>query len=139
MLLTSKLGLDLLVGFLWGLLISIVNYSYLQYEIKKNAGKSAQKATLAVVNAHFVRYFLNIMALVLVVVYKHVWVLVGTAVGLTVMLKYTIVKQFIESRKHPYVPKRPRRTRLKDVPEPEIKELEAQDRLEQVNQEGIRQ
>ena len=114
MLLTSMLWLDLVVGFLWGPLISIINYSYLQLVIKQNAGKSTQKATLAVVNAHFVRYFLNIAALV--VVYKHMWVLVGTAVGLTVMLKYTIVMQFIESRKHPYVSKRPRRVRPKDAP-----------------------
>ncbi len=107
MLLTSILTLDLVAGFLWGALVSVVNYSYIQWVIKQNAGKPGQKATLAVVNAHFVRYFLNIVALVLV--YKYMWMLVGTAVGLTVMLKYTIIKQYIESRKHPYIPKRPKR------------------------------
>lgn len=118
MLLTSKLALDLIIGFLWGTLISVVNYTYIQWVIKQNAGKPAQKATLAVVNAHFVRYFLNIVALV--VVCKYMWVLVGTAVGLTVMLKYTIIKQFIESRKHPYISKRPERVKQKTVPESEI-------------------
>jgi hypothetical protein len=32
------------------------------------------------------------------------------------MLKYTIIKQLIESRKHPYVSKRPRRVRPKVAP-----------------------
>jgi hypothetical protein len=110
-LLTTSLALDLLIGFLWGAMFSVGNYAYLQWVIRKNADKPAQKATLAVVNAHFVRYFLNIIALV--AVYKYMWVLVGTAVGLTVMLKYTIIKQFIESRKHPYISRRPRRVRQK--------------------------
>lgn len=109
MLPTTSLALDLLIGFLWGALFSVANYAYLQRVIRKNADKPAQKATLAVVNAHFVRYFLNIAALV--AVYKYMWVLVGTAVGLTLMLKYSIIKQFIESRKHPYISKRPGRVR----------------------------
>ena len=101
------LALDLAVGFLWGALVSVVNYSCLQWVIRKNANQPPQKAALAVLNAQFVRYFCNLAALV--VVYKHMWVLVGTAVGLTLMLKYTIVKQYIESRKHPYISKRLRR------------------------------
>ncbi len=109
MLLTSKLGLDLAIGFLWGTLISVVNYGFLQWTIRRNAGQPPQKAALAVLNAQFVRYFVNIAALV--VVYKHMWVLVGTAIGLTVMLKYTIIGQYIESRKHPYVSKRIKRKR----------------------------
>ena len=111
MLLTSKLGLDLAVGFLWGTLISVVNYCFLQWTIRKNADQPPQKAALAVLNAQFVRYFVNIAALV--TVYRHMWVLVGTAIGLTVMLKYTIIAQFIDSRKHPYVSKRIKRNKEK--------------------------
>jgi hypothetical protein len=102
-LLTSKLGLDLVVGFLWGTLISVVNYGCLQWTIRRNAGRPPQKVVRAVLNAQFGRYFVNIAALA--VVYRHMWVLVGAAIGLTVMLKYTIITQFIESRKHQYVPK----------------------------------
>lgn len=111
MLLTSQLGLDLAVGFIWGTLISVVNHGFLQWTIRRNSGQPPHKATLAVLNAQFVRYFVNIAALV--VVYRHMWVLVGTALGLTVMLKYTIISQSIESRKHPYVSKRIKRVKEK--------------------------
>jgi hypothetical protein len=114
--------MDMIVGFLWGLLVSIVNYSYLQYVIKKNAGKSSQRATTAVVNAYFMHYFLDLVALV--VVYKHMWVLLGTAIGLIVMLHYLIVKLFIEGRKHPYVSKRPKRGKPKVAPEAGISAME---------------
>jgi hypothetical protein len=108
-LLTSKLGLDLAVGLLWGTLVSVVNYGCLQWTIRRNAGRPPQKAVRAVLNIQFVRYFVNIAAFA--AVYRHMWVLVGTAIGLTVMLKYTIITQFIESRKHRYVPGRIKRAK----------------------------
>ncbi len=88
---------SLIIGFLWGTLISVVNYLYLQWVMKKNASKSPDKATLAVVNAHFLRYFLNIAALV--AVYRHAWVLVGTAGGLLVMNVATVIRYYGEGKK----------------------------------------
>jgi hypothetical protein len=92
MLLTS-----LAIGFLWGTLISVINYLYLQWVIKKNADKPPQKATLAVINAHFLRYFLNIGALF--VVYRHMWVLVGTAVGLTTVNAVSVIRYYCEGKR----------------------------------------
>ena len=60
---------------------------------------AAQKAMLAVLNAQFVSYFLSIAALV--VFYKHMWVLVGTAIGLMVMLEFTIIMEYVKGRKLP--------------------------------------
>jgi len=120
---------SLLEGFLWGSTISVVNYIYLQWVIRKNAAQPPQKAAMAVLNAHFVRYFLNVGAMFLV--YKHMWVLVGTAVGLLVMLKYAVIKQYIESRKHPYVSKR-----LRLAKRQQHGEDETLDKPEQPDREG---
>lgn len=107
MLFTSKLGLDLGVGFLWGMLIGVVSHFYLQWVIKKNADEPPQKAAMEVVNAYFGRYFLNIAALA--VFYKHMWVLLGTGIGLLLMLVFTIIVQELEARKHPHISRRPKR------------------------------
>jgi hypothetical protein len=105
-LLTSKLWLDLVVGFLWGTLVSAINYGCLQWTIRRNAGQPPQKAAMAVLNVQVVRYIMDVAAMA--AGYKHMWVLLGTAIGLTAMLKYTIITQHIERTKHPYVPKRSR-------------------------------
>jgi hypothetical protein len=117
MLLTAKIGFDVMVGLFWGLLAGYASYRFLQRTIRKNAAQTHQKATMALVNAQFVRYFVDMAALA--VVCKHVWVLLGTAIGLTVMLKYTIVEQFMDGKKHPSVARRHGRARTDALREPE--------------------
>ena len=101
MLLTSRLGLDLLVGLLWGTLVGVASFCYLQWVIKGSAGQPPTKAVLAVLNARFLNYFLSIAALA--VFYKHMWVVVGTAIGLVVMLAFTIMAEYVKGRKLPYI------------------------------------
>lgn len=55
---------------------------------------------LAVTNCYLTRYFINILAMFLV--YRDMWMLVGTAVGLTVMKNVTIVREYIAARKRPF-------------------------------------
>jgi hypothetical protein len=99
--------MDLVVGLLWGTLIGAASHFYLQWVIRKNVDEPPKKAAMELVNAYFGRYFMNIAALA--VFYKHMWVLMGTGIGLLVMLVYTIIVQVQEDRKHPRISKRPRR------------------------------
>lgn len=88
---------SLIIGLFWGTTISVINYYYLQWVIKKNEGQPPDKAMLAVVNCYIVRYFINIAALF--VVYRNMWMLAGTAVGLTVMKNVSLIRQYRESKK----------------------------------------
>lgn len=91
---------SLLIGLLWGTAVSIGNHLYLQWTIKKNEHRSPDQGMLAVANCYITRYFINILAMFLV--YRNMWMLVGTAVGLTVMKNVTIVREYIASRKRPW-------------------------------------
>ncbi len=97
---------SLLSGLLWGTGISVLNYYYLHWVIKKNEGQPPQKEMLAVVNCYIARYFINIAALF--VVYRNMWMLVGTAVGLTVMKNVTLVQQYRKSRQQAWKAKKKR-------------------------------
>jgi hypothetical protein len=106
-LLTSKFGLDLGVGLLWGLIVGAASHYYLQWVIRKNAKEPSSKAAMEVVNAYFGRYFLNIAALA--IFYKHMWVLTGTGFGLLAVLVFTVIVEMKEARKHPSSTRHPKR------------------------------
>jgi NhaP-type Na+/H+ or K+/H+ antiporter len=94
---------SLLIGFLWGTLISVLNHYYLQRVLKKSKDQPPDRGMLAVVNCYIVRYFINIGALFLV--YRDMWMLVGTAVGLMVMKNISLIQQYRESRQQAWKPK----------------------------------
>ncbi|MDK2880822.1 MAG: hypothetical protein PWQ99_597 [Clostridia bacterium] len=97
---------SLLIGLLWGTAVSIGNHFYLQWTIKKNQDRPPDQGMLAVTNCYLTRYFINILAMFLV--YRDMWMLLGTAVGLTVMKNVTIVREYIAARKHPFKKNRSR-------------------------------
>ncbi|NPV28742.1 MAG: hypothetical protein HPY58_03630 [Firmicutes bacterium] len=92
-----------LIGFLWGSCVSVFNHYYLKRVIKKNEGQPPDKGMLAIINCYIVRYFINIAALF--AVYRNMWMLAGTAAGLTVMMHISILR-YLKSRKTSRAPKK---------------------------------
>lgn len=93
----------LLIGLLWGTAVSIGNHYYLQWTLKKNDQRPPDKAMQAVVNCYITRYFTNIAALFLTFYFgRDIWMLMGTGLGLVVMKNINIVREYRESRKHPW-------------------------------------
>jgi hypothetical protein len=91
---------SLLLGLLWGTAVSVGNYYYLQWTIKKNEARPPEQGMLAVSNCYIIRYFVNIFAMFLV--YRNMWMLVGTGLGLTVMKHVTVIREYIASKKRPW-------------------------------------
>jgi len=93
----------LLIGLCWGTAVSIGNHYYLQWTLKKNKQRPPQEATQAVINCFLTRYFINLLAIFLVFYFGHeIWMLVGTGLGLIVMKNVNMVREYRESRKHPW-------------------------------------
>jgi hypothetical protein len=90
--------LDLLFGLAWGMLVGLLKGSWLQWVVARNAGKPPQQVGQAVLRTQLFCYLLNAAALI--VVYRHLWVLIGAAIGLTVMLKRSIIEYLVGSRQH---------------------------------------
>ncbi|MGB4504856.1 MAG: ATP synthase subunit I [Syntrophaceticus sp.] len=98
---------SLLIGILCGTAVSIGNYYYLQWTIKKNANRPPEEAMNAVINCYITRFFINFLALFLVFYFTHdIWTIAGTGIGLVVMKNVTIVKEYKESKKHPWKKKK---------------------------------
>jgi len=87
----------LLLGLLWGGAVGIGNYYYLQWVIKKNEGNSPEQEVLAIAKTYIIRFFVNVFALFLV--YRNTWMLVGTALGLTVFKNIIVIRGYIDSKK----------------------------------------
>ncbi len=88
---------SLILGFLWGAVVSVGNHYYLQWVLKKNREQPPDRAMLAIVNCYIVRYFVNVAALFLV--YRDMWMLLGTGIGLTLMKNVNLVRQYRAARK----------------------------------------
>jgi hypothetical protein len=67
---------------------------------KKNEARPPEQGMLAVSNCYIIRYFVNIFAMFLV--YRNMWMLVGTGLGLTVMKHVTVIREYIASKKRPW-------------------------------------
>jgi hypothetical protein len=87
---------NFLLGLFWGSAVSAGNYFYLQRIIKKNA-KHPDRSPAAIVSYQIIRYFIDVLALLLV--YKHLWVLVGTGLGLTVMKNVMMIQELRRGKK----------------------------------------
>ncbi len=93
----------LLIGFLCGTAVSVGNYYYLQWTIKKNKSSPPDEAMTAVVNCYITRYFVNILALFLAFYFtREMWIIAGTGLGLVVMKNVSMVMEYRESKKHPW-------------------------------------
>lgn len=88
----------LLLGLLWGGAVGIGNYCYLQWILKKNEGSSPEQEVRVVAKTYLIRFFVNVFALFLV--YRNMWMLVGTALGLTVFKNVIVIRGYIDSKKH---------------------------------------
>ncbi|CEO88689.1 ATP synthase subunit I [Syntrophaceticus schinkii] len=98
----------LLIGFLFGTAVSIGNYCYLQWTIKKNEKRPPDEATTAIINCYITRYFINVFALFLAFYFaSDMWAIAGTGLGLVVMKNVSMVMEYRESKKHPWKKKKP--------------------------------
>lgn len=79
-----------LIGLLFGLVVSILNYFILQQGIKKSTSLPDSKGQNIIMVRYGIRYILNILALV--IVYKNAPMLLGTAIGLTANKSYLFFK-----------------------------------------------
>lgn len=81
-----------LIGLLFGLVISGVNYYILAQGIKK-AEQDPSKNTLVIASRYGIRYVINMAALFLV--YKNTPMLIATAFGLTFNKYVFLVKRWV--------------------------------------------
>lgn len=89
----------LCLGFVWGTAVSIGNYCYLSFVVKKNENRSPRDKILSVVRCYIIRYFINIAALLCGYwLMRDIWVIAGTGLGLTVMKNVTAVLELKRSR-----------------------------------------
>jgi len=79
-----------LIGLLFGIAVSILNYFILQQGIKKSASLPAGNGQNIIMARYGMRYILNILALV--IVYENAPMLLGTALGLTANKSYLFFK-----------------------------------------------
>lgn len=83
-------------GLIFGTAVSAINY-FLTLRILENWGRTSQNKTKSRVTAvFFVRYALNFLTLFLV--YKNVPMLVGAAIGLTMVKNILVVKNLIKRK-----------------------------------------
>jgi energy-converting hydrogenase Eha subunit G len=94
---------SLLIGFICGTAVSIGNYYYLQWTMKKNKDRSSKEAINAVISCYINRFFINFLTLFLVFFFgREVWMLAGAGLGLVVMKNVYIVNEYRDSKKHPW-------------------------------------
>jgi len=89
----------LFIGLLWGTAVSVGNYYYLKLVVKKNENRPPRDKILSVVNCYITRYFINIAALLSIYwIFRDVWTIAGTGIGLTVMKNVTAVLELKKGR-----------------------------------------
>lgn len=84
---------SVIIGFCFGLAISVFNHILVVIAVKKTEGQSESKIKNAVMSRYLLRYFTNIAALF--VVYKNPPMLIATALGLTMVKNYLFIKQIL--------------------------------------------
>jgi hypothetical protein len=98
---------SLLIGLFCGTAVSIGNYYYLQWTMKKCEKRPSNEAMNAVINCYINRFFINFLTLFLVYYFgRDIWILAGAGLGLVIMKNVSIVKEYRESKKHPWKKKK---------------------------------
>ncbi|GAW93830.1 ATP synthase subunit I [Calderihabitans maritimus] len=87
---------ELFVGLAFGAVVSIFNHQLIVRLLPRLEGLPVDRAKAKLWGRYLVRYGINF--LVLFAVYKRVWLLTGTALGLTAMQKYLAVKYFFKRK-----------------------------------------
>lgn len=86
----------LFLGLIWGAAVSVSYYGLMQWDVKRSSDLPEQ-CVRKVINWQIVKYFINLMSMF--VVYKNLWMLVGTGFGLTAMKNILVVRELCHYRK----------------------------------------
>ena len=94
---------SLLIGIIIGTAVSVGNYYYLRWTLKKHEDRSPKESLSAVMNCYINRFFINFLTIFLVYYFgREIWMLAGTGLGLIVMKNVSMIQEYMESKKHPW-------------------------------------
>lgn len=93
----TELWKQLLIGFLWGTVVSVVNHLYVLWVIKRNEDLPPYQAMTALINSYGIRYIIVMIALY--AVHRYGWMVAAAGVGMTTMKNVVAVKNFVRDWK----------------------------------------